>query len=127
MSTSTLAAASTALNALLAGTASTNASKPRRKKTSKKRNTTAATAVDIADLDPATRAQMEAEEKQRIEDAVLELKRSAKVKKEEALVRERVRLFCRADGGKESLMCCADLGDAGREVWKEEWKKEESD
>jgi hypothetical protein len=101
MSTSTLAAASTALNALLAGTPSATGSKPRRKKTSKKRNTASATAVDIADLDPAARAQREAEEKRRIEEAVLALKRSAKVQKEEALVRERVCLFYRAGGGND--------------------------
>jgi len=88
MTTSTLHAAAKALDSLLAGTPSkSSASKPRRKRTSSKK---LLATVDINDLDPAARAQREAEEKKRIDEAVKQLMRGTKLKKDELEVRERV-------------------------------------
>jgi hypothetical protein len=88
MTTSTLHAASKALDSLLAGTPSKpSSSKPRRKRTSSKK---LLATVDINDLDPAARAQREAEEKKRIDEAVKQLMRGTKLKKDELEVRERV-------------------------------------
>lgn len=88
MTTSTLSAASAALNSLLsAGNLAPSVSKPRRKKTNAKRSTDIA---DTADLDPAARAQREAEGQKKVDEAVKALRRSGTVKKEELEVRERV-------------------------------------
>ncbi|KAA8897221.1 hypothetical protein FN846DRAFT_893127 [Sphaerosporella brunnea] len=90
MSNPTLDAASTALSALLSSSQPSNkTTKPRRKKSTKPR-AAGTVDIDIADLDPAARAQREADQKRRIEEAVRALKRSAGAAKEEERVRERI-------------------------------------
>ncbi|KAF8249264.1 hypothetical protein K440DRAFT_660272 [Wilcoxina mikolae CBS 423.85] len=102
MTTSTLSAASAALDSLLSGSSAHPpiSSKPRRKKSTKRTTATTTVSLDVSDLDPAAQAQREAEEKRRIEASVKALNR-AKVRKEELEVRERILEMRDSKSGKK--------------------------
>ena len=87
MTTCTLTAAAEALNILLAASKPAPiVERPRRKKPT----ITPVSQLHLLDLDPAAKAQREAEQKRKVEEVVKVLRRSAKVKKEEMETRERV-------------------------------------
>ncbi|KAF8542700.1 hypothetical protein BDD12DRAFT_875798 [Trichophaea hybrida] len=115
MTTSTLSAASAALDSLLSSSAQSSiSSKPRRKKTTKRSTTTttSSASIDVSDLDPAAQAQREAEEKRRVEASVKALNR-AKVRKEELEVRERILEMRNAKSGKKGKKRKAVVVDFG--------------
>jgi len=116
MSTPTLAAASTALGALLSSSQPNHKpTKPRRKKSTKPR-VLGTVDLDTADLDPAARAWREADEKRRVEEAARALKRSAGTAKKEEEVRERI-LAMREDkkGGKKRKAKILEGGDSDQD------------
>lgn len=83
MTTSTLATASAALDALLNGT-TTSGPRQKRKKTKKP------VKINDEDLDPAERLQRQLDEKRKIEAVAKALKNSSKLRAEEVATRERV-------------------------------------